>query len=70
MCLAKEPVAPSDGQVVRLLPLLAEAARATDETAARFVSPRPGILEEASDPGAISLFMAGEVSENQRSFAA
>jgi hypothetical protein len=40
--------APSDDQVVRLLPLLAEAARATADTAARFVSPRPGILEEAS----------------------
>jgi Cdc6-like AAA superfamily ATPase len=40
--------APSDEDVVRLLPLLAEAARATADTAARFVSPRPGILEEAS----------------------
>jgi Cdc6-like AAA superfamily ATPase len=43
-----ERSAPSDEQVVRLLPLLAEAARATAATAARFVSPRPGILEEAS----------------------
>src|SRR4051812_46580941 len=43
-----ERSAPSDEQVVRLLPLLAEAARATAATATRFVSPRPGILEEAS----------------------
>jgi hypothetical protein len=38
----------SDEDVARLLPALAEAERATDETATRFVSPRPGILEEAS----------------------
>jgi hypothetical protein len=38
----------TDDQVTRLLPLLAEAARATADTSARFVSPTPGILEEAS----------------------
>jgi hypothetical protein len=44
---------PSDEQVARLLATLPEAARTeaerpTDETLARFVSPRPGILEEVS----------------------
>jgi hypothetical protein len=38
----------SDDEVTRLLPALAEAERATEETAARFVAPRPGILEEVS----------------------
>lgn len=38
----------SDEDVVLLLPALAEAERATEETAARFVPPRPGILEEVS----------------------
>jgi hypothetical protein len=38
----------SDEDVVRLLPALAEAERATEETAGRFVPPRPGILEEVS----------------------
>jgi Cdc6-like AAA superfamily ATPase len=38
----------SDEDVAILLPALAEAERATDETAARFVPPRPGILEEVS----------------------
>jgi Cdc6-like AAA superfamily ATPase len=38
----------SDEDVARLLPALAEAERDTKDTAARFVSPRPGILEEAS----------------------
>lgn len=38
----------SDEQVAKLLPALAEAERATEETATRFVPPRPGILEEAS----------------------
>jgi hypothetical protein len=38
----------SDDDVKRLLPALAEAERATDETATRFVAPRPGILEEVS----------------------
>jgi hypothetical protein len=40
--------APSDDDVARLLPALAEAERANDETPTRFVPPRPGILEEAS----------------------
>jgi hypothetical protein len=40
--------APSDEAVARLLPALAEAERANEETPARFVPPRPGILEEAS----------------------
>jgi putative ribosome biogenesis GTPase RsgA len=43
-----EEAAPSDEQVAALLALLAEAARAGPETVGRFVSPRPGILEEAS----------------------
>lgn len=38
----------SDDDVTRLLPALAEAERATEGTAARFVPPRPGILEEVS----------------------
>jgi hypothetical protein len=38
----------SDEDVIRLLPELAEAERATEETATRFVPPRPGILEEVS----------------------
>ncbi|HWG56432.1 MAG TPA: hypothetical protein VNT58_07915, partial [Gaiellaceae bacterium] len=38
----------SDEDVARLLPALAEAERANDDTAARFVAPRPGILEEVS----------------------
>jgi hypothetical protein len=38
----------TDEDVARLLPALAEAERATEATAARFVAPRPGILEEAS----------------------
>ncbi|MCP9485018.1 MAG: ATP-binding protein [Gaiellaceae bacterium MAG52_C11] len=38
----------SDEDVIRLLPALAEAERATEATAARFVPPRPGILEEVS----------------------
>jgi hypothetical protein len=38
----------TDDEVTRLLPALAEAERATEETAARFVPPRPGILEEVS----------------------
>jgi hypothetical protein len=43
-----DPTAPNDEQVAKLLALLAEAARAGPETVGRFVSPRPGILEEAS----------------------
>ena len=44
-----EPIiALSDEDVVRLLPALAEAERATEMTAMRFVPPRPGILEEVS----------------------
>lgn len=43
-----EQAAPTDEQVAKLLALLAEAARAGPETVGRFVSPRPGILEEAS----------------------
>ena len=38
----------SDDQVVRLLPALAEAARADRHTAERFVPPRVGILEETA----------------------
>lgn len=38
----------SDEEVARLLPALAEAERDPKDTAARFVSPRPGILEEVS----------------------
>jgi hypothetical protein len=38
----------SDEQVVKLLPALAEAARADSRTAERFVAPRTGILEEAA----------------------
>ena len=43
-----EEATPTDEQVAALLALLAEAARAGPETVGRFVSPRPGILEEAS----------------------
>jgi Cdc6-like AAA superfamily ATPase len=43
-----QQAAPRDEQVAKLLALLAEAARAGPETVGRFVSPRPGILEEAS----------------------
>lgn len=43
-----EQAAPTDKQVASLLALLAEAARAGPETVGRFVSPRPGILQEAS----------------------
>ena len=38
----------TDDQLPDLLVMLAEAGRATEETAARFVPPRAGILEEAS----------------------
>lgn len=38
----------TDEQVVALLPALAEAARADRRTAARFVPPRTGILEETA----------------------
>ena len=38
----------SDDQVVKLVPALAEAARADRRTAARFVPPRTGILEETA----------------------
>lgn len=38
----------TDDQVVRLLPALAEAARADRQTAERFVPPRTGILEETA----------------------
>jgi hypothetical protein len=38
----------SDDQVVTLVPALAEAARADRRTAARFVRPRAGILEETA----------------------
>ncbi len=38
----------SDDQVVKLLPVLAEAARADKGTAERFVPPRIGILEETA----------------------
>jgi Cdc6-like AAA superfamily ATPase len=38
----------TDEEVTQLLPALAEAERATEATAARFVPPRPGILEEVS----------------------
>jgi hypothetical protein len=41
-----EPI--SDEEVVKLLPALAEAARADERTAARFVPPRTGILEETA----------------------
>ena len=41
-----EPI--SDEQVTQLLPVLAEAARADKNTAARFVPPRIGILEETA----------------------
>ena len=41
-----EPI--SDEQVKQLLPVLAEAARADKNTAARFVPPRIGILEETA----------------------
>jgi hypothetical protein len=40
--------APNDEQVAGLLALLSEAARAGPETVGRFVSPKPGILQEAS----------------------
>jgi hypothetical protein len=43
-----ESVGISDTDVARLLPALAEAARANEDTAARFVPPRPAILEEVS----------------------
>lgn len=43
-----QQAAPSDEQVAKLLALLAEAARAGPDAVGRFVSPRPGILEEAS----------------------
>jgi hypothetical protein len=43
-----EQAAPTDEQVAKLLALLAEAARAGPDAVGRFVSPRPGILEEAS----------------------
>ena len=49
--MAEEPKATnaiSDDQVAPLLRALAEAERATNETAARFVPPRQGILEEVS----------------------
>ena len=46
--LTAEQAAPNDEQVAKLLALLAEAARAGPDTVGRFVSPRPGILEEAS----------------------
>lgn len=42
-----ERVALDDDAVVRLLPVLAEAARATQTTVDRFVSPRIGVVEEA-----------------------
>ena len=45
---AETPPAISDDDVARLLPALAEAERATEETAARFVPPRPGMFEEVS----------------------
>jgi len=38
----------TDGQVVQLLPALAEAARADTSSADRFVPPRVGILEETA----------------------
>jgi hypothetical protein len=38
----------TDEDVARLLPALAEAERANEDTAARFVPPRPAILEEVS----------------------
>jgi len=38
----------TDDNVVALLPVLAEAARANDSAAARFIPPRTGILEEAA----------------------
>lgn len=41
-----EPI--SDEEVVKSLPALAEAARASSETAGRFVAPRTGILEEVA----------------------
>ena len=41
-----EPI--SDEQVKQLLPVLAEASRADTNTAARFVPPRVGILEETA----------------------
>lgn len=41
----------TDEEVTQLLPALAEAERATEATAARFVPPRPGILEEDRPDG-------------------
>lgn len=46
--MAEPLIAVSDEQVVRLLPALAEAARADRHTASRFVAPRTGILEETA----------------------
>ncbi len=44
-----KPVEPiTNAQVVKLLPALAEAARADQGTARRFVAPRTGILEETA----------------------
>jgi hypothetical protein len=44
-----EPLKPiSDDDVIKLLPVLAEAARAEKTTAERFVPPRTGILEETA----------------------
>jgi hypothetical protein len=44
-----KPLSPvSNESVVRLLPALAEAARADENTAQRFVAPRTGILEETA----------------------
>jgi Cdc6-like AAA superfamily ATPase len=45
---AEENKALTDDEVTRLLPALAEAERASVDTAGRFVPPRTGILEEAS----------------------
>jgi Cdc6-like AAA superfamily ATPase len=45
---AKDEPGLTDEEVAALLPALAEAERATEATADRFVPPRPGILEEAS----------------------
>jgi hypothetical protein len=42
------PQGVSQEDVTRLLPALAEAERANEETVGRFVAPRPGILEEVS----------------------
>jgi Cdc6-like AAA superfamily ATPase len=45
---SRPSIAPIDEIFGQLLPALAEAERASEETATRFVSPRPGILKEAS----------------------